>query len=68
MFTEEQITKSTNRTPVGLASWCWSHRVNYARYLILAVEQNVSALAEEQFNYIQNWWNESWAGFSGIKA
>lgn len=68
MFTEEEMTKSNNRTPVGLASWCWGARINYVGYQTLAAEQGIAPLNKAEFTYIQNWWNEQWSGFSGIKA
>lgn len=63
MVTEQDIKNSTNnRTPVGLANWCWSASIGYVGYQAIAAEQGISPLKKSEFIQIQKWWDEQWNG------
>lgn len=60
MFTEDQITKSTNNTPIGFASWCWGADFGYDDYQGMATERGIPPLSKPDFEYIHNWWDARW--------
>ena len=49
-----------NNTPVGLASWCWSTGIQYDGYLNMCKEHNIEPITEEEFNFVNNWWEEQY--------
>lgn len=67
MFTEEQITKSTNDTPIGLASWCWGADIDFNGYCDFCNDIAISPVSQEAFEFIHNWWNTQWNAIEKAK-
>lgn len=67
MFTKEQITNSTNDTPIGLASWCWGADIDFNGYCDFCNDIAISPVSQEAFEYIHNWWNAQWNAIEKAK-
>ena len=49
-----------NNTPVGFASWCWAADIGYDEYQARATEKRITPLSEEDFNFVNNWWEQQY--------